>query len=92
MKLFMLLLILAGVLLAEPVLTADMAEIEVIRAEVGPNALIVPVPDYNCTHIYIIRKEDESIWVYSARSTVRGRRIVRKALIFRGDRNEQTRN
>lgn len=67
--------------------TADMKSIEAIRKEVGEEALIVQVPDHNCTHIYVVKKNDRSIWVYSGKAGFKNTILVRKALIFKPDKD-----
>lgn len=87
MRIFIILLFLHGILPAGIVI-ADMKEIESIRTEVGQYALIVPVSDNNCDHIYIVKKKDGSIWTYSANYSANNYHlhIVKKALIFHGDK------
>lgn len=66
-------------------LAADMKEIEAIRAEVGQHALIIPVPHYNCRHIYLVKKSDGSIWIYRVAYTIKSK-VIHKALIFLKDK------
>ena len=85
MRIFIILLFLVATSLSGIAIAADMVEMEAIRAVVGPEALIIPVPDYNCNHIYVVKKADGSIWTYY--SSKNGKYfIIHKALIFQGEK------
>lgn len=61
--------------------TANIQEIETIRKEVGEKAMIVKISGCymfydDCSTIYIVRKDDGSIWTYYADVRIKGSKIV----------------
>ncbi len=65
----------------------SLGEMQAIREKVGPSAQIVVVPSYRCYNTYIVKKEDNSIWVYTAfkyRSAGKWLWEVQKAQLFQG--------
>ncbi len=80
-------IVLTFILLYTSNATAGMKEIEAIRKEIGEKALIIPVSDNNCSHIYIVKRKDGSIWTYSSNAGLRNTMVVRKALIFKPDKD-----